>query len=97
MRLNRLYKVLVAGGASLVLGACSGSTSSTLAVADKPTPKKAIDCTKVCTDDGAGMMCPRLGSDMTVCCWLMPAPRHECCAQKLRAPTPTPEPTPTPR
>ncbi len=78
MKLDKLYKALVVGGAALTLGACASTAPEV-----KTVPASEKPCSEVCKGEGTGRFCPSTedGLKPDNCCWLMPRPRHRCCPQ----------------
>lgn len=96
MKIERLFRTIVAGGGVVVAGCAPATVQTTQRLVEasptessqaqvKSLPDPAdIDCGAIC-DYTADPICPDpMHEDAMGCCWLMVGPQHPCCDEEFR-------------
>jgi hypothetical protein len=82
MDCQKLFHVLVVGGAMIATAGCAASsaTMDEVPAAEATKKKTELNCDEICTGSPeSGLMCPDKNVGGTNCCWLMAGERHPCC------------------
>jgi len=85
MDYQKLFHVLVVGGAMIATSGCASSNSKVNEAppAEAREKKTELNCDEICSGSpDHGMMCPDEATGGTNCCWLMSGDRHPCCPDR---------------